>query len=94
MKRKQALQSASTPLQQPNRHAHRVHRVRQVECATYTIRQVCDRISMARRTFFTLRSQGALPFLEEVQPRLGRLVRYRADLVDAYAANQFNRASA
>jgi len=33
-----------------------------------------------------------LPFLEEIQPRAGKRPRYRADLVDAYAANLFNRA--
>jgi excisionase family DNA binding protein len=65
--------------------------VRSVERGAYTIAQVCERISMPRSTFFRLRDLGELPFLEEVKPRLGRLVRYRADLVEQYLVNRCNR---
>lgn len=69
-------------------------RVASIERGAYTIAQVCERISMPRRTFFDLRARGELPFLDEVKPRLGRIVRYRADLVDQWVANQFQRESA
>lgn len=46
---------------------------------------------MSRRTFFRLRAKGELPYLEEIQPRSGRLLRYRADLVDRYLAGQWNQ---
>jgi hypothetical protein len=74
-----ALQSAPSPTQQPQRHGHR----------SYTIAQILERVPMSRRTFFRLRAAGELPFLEECQPRAGRIVRYRADLVDRYAAGQW-----
>jgi len=54
-----------------------------------TVRALLD--DMPRRTFFTLKARGALPFLEELKPRLGRRIRYRADLVDRYLANQWGR---
>lgn len=56
----------------------------------YTIAQVLERVHMTRRTFFHLRSNGQLPWLEEVRPRAGRFVRYRADLVDRYVAGQWS----
>ena len=43
-----------------------------------------------RRTFERQRAAGALPYLEEILPRVGR-PRYRADLVDAYFAGTFRR---
>lgn len=39
-----------------------------------------------RRTFERQRAAGALPYLEEILPRVGRRPLYRADLVDAYLA--------
>ncbi len=64
---------------------------RDLQPGAYTTAQVCQRISMRRTTFYALKAAGELPFLEEVQPRLGRIVRYRADLVEQYVANQFAR---
>lgn len=81
MKRQQALEAAPSPAQQPLRRGHRV----------YTVAQILDLLSMSRRTFFRLRAAGQLPFLSEVEPRAGRLVRYRADLVDRYLDGQWNR---
>lgn len=68
-----------------------VRRTPITDAGAYTVAQVLARISMSRSTFFRLKQQGELPFLEEVKPRLGRLVRYRADLVEQFVANQFNR---
>lgn len=57
----------------------------------YTVTQVCEILSIPRRSFFHLRNTGQLPMCEELKPRIGRVVRYRADLVDQYAENQFGR---
>jgi len=59
----------------------------------YTIAQLLERLQMTARTFHRQRRLGKLPFLEELKPRLGRHPRYRADLVDRYLANQWNRSS-
>lgn len=57
----------------------------------YTIAQVCEILTLPRRTFFKLRRAGQLPMLQELRPRLGRVVRYRADLVDRYADGQWGQ---
>jgi len=57
----------------------------------YTTSQVCETLSMKRRTFFALKRAGALPFLEELRPRLGRIVRYRAAPIDRYLEQQQQR---
>ena len=53
----------------------------------YTTAQVLELLQIPRRTFFTLHKAGRLPMLEELQPRLGRRVRFRADLIDRYLEN-------
>lgn len=83
MSRQRALQSVSSPAEQSNRRAYRVYTVAQLLSA--------DLLHMTRRTFFRLRSKGKLPFLVEVEPRAGRLVRYRADLVDRWLSGEWNR---
>lgn len=55
----------------------------------YTTAQILDLLHMTRSTFFELKRQGRLPFLEELRPRLGRIARYRADRIDAYLAGKF-----
>jgi len=55
----------------------------------YLIPQVLEKLQMKERTFYDLRKAGRLPCLEEIRPRLGRIVRYRADLIDRYLENQF-----
>lgn len=55
----------------------------------YTVAQVLERLQLPRRTFFTLKKAGQLPFLEELEPRIGRCIRYRADLIDRYLAGQW-----
>lgn len=55
----------------------------------YTIKQACEALQMTRRTFFKLRTAGQLPMLEELRPRLGRVVRYRAEPIDRYLAGQW-----
>jgi Helix-turn-helix domain len=55
----------------------------------YTVREVLERLRMGPTTFKRLRAAGKLPFLEELRPRLGRIVRYRADPVDRYLRNEW-----
>ena len=55
----------------------------------YTIAELLAQLQLGRRTFYTLKSRGQLPFLEELKPRIGRRPRYRADLVDRYLAGQW-----
>jgi hypothetical protein len=50
----------------------------------YTVAQLLIMLEMSRSTFFGLKATGQLPFLEELRPRLGRRLRFRADLVDRY----------
>jgi hypothetical protein len=59
----------------------------------YTTAQLLDILDMPRRTFFTLKAAGKLPFLEELKPRIGRRARFRADLVDRWLANQWTARS-
>jgi hypothetical protein len=54
----------------------------------YTAKELPALLKMSRSTFFALRKRGALPFLEELKPRLGGQPRYRADLIDRYFENQ------
>jgi hypothetical protein len=64
-----------------------------VERRCYTIAELLkpEMLDIPRRTFFELKANGKLPFLEELRPRLGRRVRYRADLVDRWLAGQWGR---
>ncbi len=55
----------------------------------YTIVEVCAVLASPRRSFFHLRKAGQLPMCQELKPRIGRVVRYRADLVDRYAAGEW-----
>jgi hypothetical protein len=57
----------------------------------YTTAEVRRLLKIGRRSFFELKRRGQLPMLEELRPRLGRIVRYRADLVDRYLENQLFR---
>ena len=57
----------------------------------YTIADLLAALKMPRRTFFTLWKAGELPYLEELKPRSGRLVRFRADLVDRYLDGQWGQ---
>jgi len=57
----------------------------------YTVPQLLEMLQMTKRTFRRLRTAGEMPFLEELQPRLGRAPRYRADLVDRYMAGQWGQ---
>ena len=62
------------------------------ELRCYTIPDLLQKLQMPLTTFKRLRAEGKLPFLEELRPRLGRRVRYRADLVDRYLAGQWGAA--
>lgn len=57
----------------------------------YTVAQILDKLQLPRRTFYELKKAGEIPCLEEIQPRLGRRARYRADLIDRYLENQWGR---
>lgn len=59
----------------------------------YTTAQACEKLNLPRRTFFRLKRCGQIPCLEEIRPRLGRVARYRADLIDQYIANDWQRRS-
>jgi Helix-turn-helix domain len=54
----------------------------------YTRAQVCALLEIPRRSFYWHLQRGQLPMCEELKPRIGRIVRYRADLVDRYVAGQ------
>jgi predicted DNA-binding transcriptional regulator AlpA len=50
----------------------------------YTVAELLEKLQLARSTFDQLKGAGQLPFLEELRPRIGRKLRFRADLVDRY----------
>jgi Helix-turn-helix domain len=57
----------------------------------YTVPEVLAKLQMPKRTFTALKAAGKLPFLEELRPRLGRRVRYRADLIDRYLRGEWGQ---
>lgn len=57
----------------------------------YLVRDVCEILKMSRRQFFEHRRAGRLPMCEELRPRIGRVLRFRADLVDRYAEGRFGQ---
>jgi hypothetical protein len=59
----------------------------------YLVPEVCQKLQVSRWTFARQRKAGALPFLQELRPRIGRRPRYRADLVDQYLAGEWGRPS-
>jgi hypothetical protein len=74
-----ALQVATAPAEQPNSRAYRC----------YTAAQIIGFLQISVSSFFEMKRRGQLPFLEELRPRLGRTVRYRADLVDRYLSGRW-----
>lgn len=59
----------------------------------YTKAEVRALLKMSRTTFERNRAAGQMPFLEELKPRIARIVRYRADLIDRYLAGEWGRAA-
>ena len=57
----------------------------------YTGPEVRAKLRLSKTTFSRLKRDGKLPFLEELLPRRGRTVRYRADLVDRYLAGEWGQ---
>lgn len=55
----------------------------------YTVAQLLELLQLPRRSFFTLKKAGKIPCLEELKPRIGRRMRFRADLVDRWLENQW-----
>lgn len=80
MSRQHALKTAAAEAEQSHGRAHVAH----ARC--YTAAQIIAFLQISKCSFFALKRRGQLPFLEELRPRLGRTVRYRADLVDRYLA--------
>jgi excisionase family DNA binding protein len=58
----------------------------------YTVAEVCELLQLAPSSFYEARAAGRLPFLEELRPRIGKKIRYRADLVDRYLAGAWKPA--
>ncbi len=79
MKGQQTFESAAPKPEQADRYAHRC----------YSAAQIIAFLNISPRSFFALKRRGQLPFLEELRPRLGRSVRYRADLIDRYLAGEW-----
>jgi len=57
----------------------------------YRVPDLLAMLQMSKSAFYRARTLGQLPMLEELSPRIGRIRRYRADLVDAYFANRLPR---
>ena len=57
----------------------------------YTAPQIMALLQIPYRSFYDWKRRGKLPFLEELKPRLGGRIRYRADLVDRYLAGQWGQ---
>jgi hypothetical protein len=57
----------------------------------YTITQACEALAIPRRSFFHLRQSGQLPMLVELKPRIGRVVRYKAEPIDRYLAGEWGQ---
>jgi hypothetical protein len=55
----------------------------------YTVEEILEKLQLPRRTFERYRSR--LDFLQELQPRIGRTRRYRAEPIDQYLAGQWPR---
>jgi hypothetical protein len=55
---------------------------------------VLAKLQLSKTTFTTLKRAGKLPMLEELRPRLGRRVRYRADLIDRYLRGEWQPVAA
>jgi hypothetical protein len=60
----------------------------------YTIAEVRAHLHVSERTFRSLWKAGRYPFLEEVLPRFGRRIRFRADLIDRYVSGQWRSTAA
>ncbi len=55
----------------------------------YTQAELPAVFKMGRRTFYRLKKAHKIPCLEELQPRIGHRIRYRADLIDRWLAGQW-----
>ena len=59
----------------------------------YTVKDICRLLQISQASFFALKQAGRLPYLEELQPKTGRKLRFRKDLVDRYLAGQWQRSA-
>lgn len=53
--------------------------------------QLLTMLQLSRSSFYAMKRRGQLPFLEELQPRIGTRARYRADLVDRYLEGRLHQ---
>jgi excisionase family DNA binding protein len=56
-----------------------------------TTQEVCELLNIPKRSFYHLRKTGALPMVEELKPRIGRIARFRADLIERYLEGQWGQ---
>jgi len=59
----------------------------------YTVKDLMPMLHLGRTAFYAALREGRLPFLEELRPRAGRKMRFRADLVDRYMAGDWTPAA-
>jgi hypothetical protein len=50
---------------------------------------VLDKLQLSRSHFYSQKRRGGLPFVEECRPRIGRMPRFRADLIDRWLSGQW-----
>lgn len=57
----------------------------------YTLAQLCEALDLPVSSYYDLKRAGKLPFVEELKPRIGKRLRFRADLIDLYLAGEWQR---
>lgn len=76
-------QQAGEPVPMDTQHGEAAGHIIRRRC--YLLPELLQILQMPRGTFFLLKRQGKLgAIVEELQPRVGRVMRFRADLVDRY----------
>lgn len=83
------LQAPTSSTQQAQRDLHVVAPATQPRC--YTVARICRDLEISRRTFFQLKRDGELPFLDELLPRVGKHARYRAEPIDRWFDGQWGK---
>lgn len=83
MSRKRGFQTPAPAPEKTNGHAH----------GCYSAAQIIALLNISPRSFFEWKRRGELPFVEELRPRLGRSVRYRADLIERYLRGEWSGSS-
>lgn len=87
MSRQQPLQVLASDPHQADRH------VELPACRCYSAAQIIAFLGIGESAFYDLKRRHRLPFVQELTPRLGRLVRYKAEPVDRYLAGEWQSAT-